>query len=75
MIVERLFSFYVELVIQDQDMHAYMRDCKELLRIHSVIGCTNGVSCSENEIEEIVMSQIYLDYIMDKCSDSFETWL
>ena len=74
MIVERLISYYVELVIHDQDMHAYMRDCKEL-RIHSVIGCTNGVSCSENEIEEIVMSQIYVDYIMDKCSNSFETWL
>ena len=60
MIVERLFSYYVKLVIQDQDMHAYMRDCEELLRIHSVIGFTNGVSCSENEIEEIAMSQIYV---------------
>ena len=58
MIVERLFSFYVELIIQD--MNAYMRDCEELLRIHSVIGFTNGVSCSENEIEEIAMSQIYV---------------
>ena len=51
MIVKRLFSYYVELVIQDQDMHAYMRDCKKLLRIHSVIEFMNGVSCSENEIE------------------------
>ena len=58
MIVKRLFSFYVELIIQD--MNAYMRDCEELLRIHSVIGFTNGVSCSENEIEEIAMSQIYV---------------
>ena len=73
MIVERLFSFYVELIIQD--INAYMGDCEELLRIHSVIGFTNGVSCSENEIEEIAMSQIYVDYIMDKCSNSFETWL
>ena len=75
MIVEPLISYYVELVIHDQDMYAYMRDCKELLRIHSVIGFTNGVICSENEIEEIAMSQIYVDYIMDKCSNSFETWL
>ena len=51
MIVERLFSYYVELVIQDQDIPSYMTDCKKLLRIHSVIGFTNGVSCSENEIE------------------------